>query len=117
MGSGRELRSRLLADLARNQAELSQLESDHAGLIEASRSSNADDEHDPEGATIAFEREQLVSIMTRVRRTVADLQQALHDLDENGYGICDGCGRPIDPARLEVRPQARLCIHCARSKN
>ena len=109
-------RQRLLHDLARNQAELAQLERDHADLIEASRSSNADDEHDPEGATIAFEREQLASIMTRVRRTVTDLTQAIADLDAGGYGLCDRCGQPIGSARLEIRPQARLCIDCARLK-
>ena len=109
-------RERLLRDLARNRAELAQLERDHADLIEASRSSNADDEHDPEGATIAFEREQLASIMTRVRRTITDLNQAIADLDVGGYGLCDRCGQPIGAARLEIRPQARLCIDCARLK-
>lgn len=109
-----ELRSRLLSDLARGEAELSRLERDHASLIRASESSNADDEHDPEGATIAFEREQLVSIMTRVQRTVADRRQALSDLAEGRYGVCVSCAEPIDPARLEARPQARLCIACAR---
>ena len=107
-------RSQLLSDLAHSEAELSRLERDHATLINASESSNADDEHDPEGATIAFEREQLVSIMTRVRRTVADQRQALSDLAEGRYGICADCAEPIDPARLEARPQARLCITCAR---
>jgi DnaK suppressor protein len=108
------LRSQLLADLARNEAELSQLERDHQSLIQASQSSNADDEHDPEGATIAFEREQLASIMARIRQKVADLRQALVDLDEGHYGICQGCGQPIDPGRLAARPQATLCITCAR---
>lgn len=107
-------RSRLLSDLARGEAELARLERDHASLIQASEFSNADDEHDPEGATIAFEREQLVSIMTRLQRTVGDLRQALSDLAEGRYGSCDSCALPIDPARLEVRPQARLCIACAR---
>jgi DnaK suppressor protein len=108
-----EARERLQADLNRNRAVLSRLEQDHLNLIQASESSNADDEHDPEGATIAFEREQLVSIMTRMRRTVADLQQSLSDLDDGNYGVCEFCGKPIDPARLEVRPQARSCITCA----
>jgi DnaK suppressor protein len=107
-------RSRLLSDLARHEAELAQLEREHANLIQASHSSNADDEHDPEGTTIAFEREQLVSIMARVQQTIADLRQALSDLDAGRYGVCSGCGEPIDPARLEIRPQARLCVSCAK---
>lgn len=114
MDAEAEFRSRLLGDLALNEAELSQLERDHMNLIQASQSSNADDEHDPEGATIAFEREQLVSIMARIRQKVADLRQALGDLDDGRFGVCDGCGEPIEPARLAVRPQARLCITCAK---
>jgi DnaK suppressor protein len=106
-------RDRLVSDLARNQAVLAGLEADHRSLIQASESSNADDEHDPEGATIAFEREQLVSIMERVRQTVTDLRQSLDDLDGGSYGICQNCGEPIDPERLEVRPQSRLCVNCA----
>ncbi len=106
------VRARVLGNLARNTAELARLEQDHASLIQASESSNADDEHDPEGATIAFEREQLVSIMTRLRRTMDGLRQALTDLDEGRYGICVRCGEPIDPARLAVRPQATFCVTC-----
>ena len=109
-------RDRLLREVARNEAELAQLEADHAALLQAAESSNADDEHDPEGATLAFEREQLTSIMARVRETIADQRQALADDQAGRYGRCDGCGRPIDPARLEVRPQARLCMDCARQR-
>jgi DnaK suppressor protein len=111
---GSQRRQRLLDDLAANTAEVSKLEFDHARLIEATRESNADDEHDPEGTTIAFEREQLTAILDRARQTGLDLQRALTDLDRGDYGRCERCGQQIDPARLEVRPQTRLCIACAR---
>jgi DnaK suppressor protein len=110
---GNTARDRLLSDLARSEAELARLERDHVSLMQASEFSNADDEHDPEGATIAFEREQLVSIMARVQRTITDLRVALRGLADGRYGICVNCGEPIDPARLEVRPQARRCVACA----
>ena len=42
-------------------------------MVAASRDSNADDEHDPEGATIAFERAQLRAILSQ---GVADLAAA-----------------------------------------
>jgi DnaK suppressor protein len=107
-------RRRLLHDLAANADEVTELELDHARLIEAARESNADDEHDPEGATLAFEREQLTAILNRARQIGADLRQALSDLERGDYGVCERCGQPIDPARLEVRPHTRLCIDCAR---
>ncbi len=107
-------RRRLLDDLAVNTVDVARLEFERARLIEASQSSNADDEHDPEGATIAFEREQLTSMLDRARLTGDRLRQALEDLAHGRYGRCERCGRPIDPERLEVRPSTRLCINCAR---
>jgi RNA polymerase-binding transcription factor DksA len=84
-------------------------------MIEASRDDNADDEHDPEGSTIAFERQQLAALLQRAHRARDDAQHALHQLDVGAYGICERCGGPIAPERLEARPDARLCIDCARA--
>jgi DnaK suppressor protein len=83
-------------------------------MVEASRDDNADDEHDPEGSTIAFERQQLASVLERTRRSRSDAQHALDQLAAGTYGTCEDCGRPIAPERLEARPDARLCIECAR---
>ena len=83
-------------------------------VVAASRSSNADDEHDPEGATIAFERQQLVALLDRARRRLADVEAALARREAGGYGICEFCGRPIGRERLAVRPAARTCVTCAR---
>ncbi|MEV6843207.1 TraR/DksA C4-type zinc finger protein [Actinoplanes sp. NPDC051411] len=106
----RESLERLLADA---EAESGALERDLASVFEASRSSNADDEHDPEGATIAFERAQLTATLAATRQRAAELRAALVRHDEGGYGICERCGRPIPAARLEVRPDARTCVTCA----
>ena len=113
-GSGE--RRRVLVEARReNVTQVHALERDRARLIEATTESNADDEHDPEGATLAFEREQLTAMLDRARQTGAALDQALTDLDDGDYGRCEQCGRAIDPARLEARPQARSCIDCARA--
>ena len=77
----------------------------------ASRDANADDEHDPEGATIAFERQQIVALTAQLQRSRADIEWALER--GSGYGTCEVCGEPIAPERLEARPTARTCIGCA----
>jgi len=93
--------------------EVADLEHDLAGLFEASRSSNADDEHDPEGSTIAFERAQLTAVLEAARRRVAELTDAVRRLDAGTYGVCEACGAVIPDERLEARPAARTCVSCA----
>jgi DnaK suppressor protein len=82
-------------------------------MVAASRDSNADDEHDPEGATIAFERAQVVALLKQATADLDELDEAVRRVDEGTYGVCERCGRPIAPARLEVRPAARRCVGCA----
>jgi DnaK suppressor protein len=103
--------------LAERAAVLSQIEAltrEFEGVVDASRSSNADDEHDPEGATIAFERQQVVALLEQARSRLADVDAALARREAGGYGVCESCGRQIAPERLAARPAARTCIDCAR---
>jgi DnaK suppressor protein len=94
-------------------AEAQVLDRNLRGLFEAARSSNADDEHDPEGSTIAYERAQLTAVLDATRRRLADLDDALSRLDAGTYGVCARCGRPIPAERLAARPSARTCVACA----
>ncbi len=92
---------------------LAGLTDDFDEVVEASRNSNADDEHDPEGATIAFERSQVVALVLQVRGHLAEVEAAIQRLEAGTFGICERCGRPIAQARLEARPATRTCISCA----
>jgi DnaK suppressor protein len=93
--------------------EVAVLEADLRAVFEASVSSNADDEHDPEGSTIAFERAQLTAVLGAARRRVAELADAIVRLDGGAYGVCEACGEAIPAARLTARPSARTCVGCA----
>ena len=107
------IRDELLRLRASAESEAATLARDLEALFTASRDSNADDEHDPEGATIGFERAQLIALMAAARERVAEVDDALGRLDEGAYGVCEGCGRPIATDRLAARPFARHCIACA----
>jgi RNA polymerase-binding transcription factor DksA len=106
-------RDELLRLRASAEAEAATLARDLEALFTASRDSNADDEHDPEGATIGFERAQLTALLAATRQRIAEVDEALHRVDTGAYGVCEGCGQPIARERLEVRPFARRCIACA----
>jgi DnaK suppressor protein len=104
----------LASERAAAQAQIESLTREFDDVVAASRASNADDEHDPEGATIAFERQQVVALLDQARARLADIEAALARRDAGDYGICENCGRPNAPERLAARPAARTCIDCAR---
>ena len=106
-------RKRLESELAETTTRLGALRGDYDGVVAASRDSNADDEHDPEGATIAYERSQLGALIEQAERHVGDVRAALARVAAGRYGTCERCGRPIAAERLEARPTARTCVGCA----
>lgn len=69
------------------------------------------DQHQADVGTETFEREKDLSILERVESELADIEHAMQRLDDGTYGTCEACGRPIDAARLEAMPAARLCLH------
>ena len=106
-------RERLEAESRQTRERLAGLTHDFDALVAASRDTNADDEHDPEGSTIAFERSQLDALIRQARAHLDDVEAAETRLAAGTYGTCERCGLPIGEARLEARPTARVCIVCA----
>ncbi|SRR6266700_4460423 len=112
MESAREL---LLAEQARARLRVAALEREFAGLAEAASSAGTDDEHDPEGATLAFERQHAAALLEAAREQLAAIDTALRPLEAGRYGVCERCGQPIGEDRLAARPAALACIRCAAS--
>jgi DnaK suppressor protein len=107
------IRNALRDERAETVALIGQLSSRLDAVIEATADSSSDDEHDPEGSTLAVERGQLVAQLERSRVRLDELDAALDRVGAGTYGRCEICGREIGAARLEVLPAARLCIDCA----
>lgn len=108
-----DARALLDAEHRRTAQRLAQLHEDHRGFVEASRDTNADDEHDPEGTTIAFERSQVGALVRQAEAHLAEIDAARERLELGTYGVCARCGQPISLARLEAKPTARTCVGCA----
>jgi DnaK suppressor protein len=91
---------------------LATLAGDFDKLVAASDGSNADDEHDPEGATIAYERSQLDAVTQQARAHLVAIDAALARLAEGTYGIYEVCKQPVPAERLQARPTAPNCVAC-----
>ncbi|MFK5633308.1 MULTISPECIES: TraR/DksA family transcriptional regulator [unclassified Ornithinimicrobium] len=110
--------ARLAEMRASAQGRIAQMDDDMVGLVDASRGSNADDEHDPEGQTIAYERAQLASLTGQAHAALAEIDAATARLAAGTYGRCEVCQEPIGDGRLGARPTARACIrHAGRRRS
>lgn len=103
----------MAADRATTGSRLAALRSGFAGVVAASENSNADDEHDPEGSTIAYERSQLSALVAQAEAHLAEIDLAVERIAAGTYGRCAVCGAEIPGGRLEARPTASTCIGCA----
>jgi RNA polymerase-binding transcription factor DksA len=104
------------AVLARRDEALAMIDSltrRHDEIVESSRFEANDDEHDPEGATVAFERAQVAALRRQARDDLEALDAALTRIDDGTYGQCGKCGKPIGEGRLEALPAATTCVTCA----
>ena len=108
-----DARGRLSAERVAAAARIAALERDIATIVESAKGGATDDEHDAEGATIAFERAQAMALLEETRTQVEALDTALARVDSGSYGVCESCGQDIAPERLAARPSATLCITCA----
>jgi DnaK suppressor protein len=65
-----------------------------------------------EEATETLELEKRLALENRIRQEMAKVEHALDKIKKGTYGICDNCGKPINPERLEALPQASICMNC-----
>jgi DnaK suppressor protein len=94
-------------DLLRQVAELE-------GRRIGERSSDLDEEGEPE--TVTTERERDLSLLDNTRGLLDRVETALAKIDAGTYGTCESCGKPIEAARLKALPHATLCIPCKRKE-
>jgi len=90
--------------------ELEQLKANR-GLVAGRQGSSLwakEDEH----AIEISELERRSALEKCLRDQLVEIEHALRKKNQGTYGLCDNCGQPIDPGRLEALPQANLCLNC-----
>lgn len=102
-----------VAAKARLEAQLAELQSRQARIAQ-----DLSEPLNPDSSEQAVEMEDDASLESEgalVFREIASVKRALARIEDGTYGECVRCGEEIAAARLEARPEAALCIDCARA--
>ena len=111
---GKALRKRLLNERERALQEIAELDADLSKSLEDSSGGSPYDQHMAETAAATLNREIDLTLQDNARAALAQIDRALHKLEEGTYGLCDKCGKSIGEGRLSVAPFATLCVECKR---
>jgi RNA polymerase-binding transcription factor DksA len=101
------------AEQERTARRVASLEAIVAAIVEGSELTSTDDEHDPEGATIAYERAQATALLQQARADRDALVVTRRQLEQGRRVVCSVCGREIDLQRVAALPTTTRCVRCA----
>ncbi|MDP2872659.1 MAG: TraR/DksA C4-type zinc finger protein [Bacillota bacterium] len=116
MGTQTDPRKVILSALEDEERVLShELERLREGLRDSLRETSGEmtvENHPGDVGTETYEREKDLGRARYLEAQVAEVVAARHRLAAGEFGVCQACGRRIDPGRLAVRPQSALCLEC-----
>jgi DnaK suppressor protein len=107
------IRDQLIVERTATLDRIAAMQADLEAIVAASANANTDDEHDPEGSTIAYERAQVAALLAGAKTNLGDLDCALTRLSEGTYWVCERCHSRISAERLAALPAGRICFDCA----
>lgn len=89
-------------------------------ILQTSMSESTDelssyDQHPGDMGTDTFEREKEVGLLEMLEFEMKKINDALSNYQNDSYGVCEQCGKKIEPARLRRLVNTTLCAACARS--
>jgi RNA polymerase-binding protein DksA len=105
------LRKKLIEERERVE-QLVRAESDKRMMMSDTADHERYGNHPGDEGTETFEKEASLAMQGNLQVILDEVDHALHKFDAGTYGGCDECGKEIPIERLEVRPQATLCITC-----
>ena len=103
----------VMAAQERTARQIASLELIVAAIVEGAELTATDDEHDPEGATIAYERAQATALLRQAREDCEALVITRRQLEARQRPVCTVCRSEIDLERVAALPTATRCIGCA----
>jgi DnaK suppressor protein len=110
-------REALLEERRRVEAAIENLHADHPGTMSDETGEDAVyDNHLADTATETYDRELDYTLEENSEHVLAEIEAALKRIEDDTYGVCSNCGKPIPEERLEALPWATLCIDCQRGR-
>ncbi|HZN16046.1 MAG TPA: TraR/DksA C4-type zinc finger protein [Acidimicrobiales bacterium] len=101
-----DLRAQLERERDDLRAQLAELGFGEEGLLDY-------DSNFADSSQVTAERGEAEALASSLKETLDEVVAALSKIEAGTYGLCENCGKPIAPARLEAKPAARFCIDCA----
>ena len=96
----------------RTLEQISSLQRSFDDIVDSTELAN-DDEHDPDGSTIAFERAKVIALLGAARAQLEALDAAVARVAGGTDDVCERCGGPIGAERLHALPTTTVCVRCA----
>ena len=56
-----------------------------------------------------------LSLEKELEGELRSVEKALKKIEDGSYGTCSDCGQPIEPERLNVRPESTRCMVCKKN--
>ena len=98
-----QMREELLSDIKNMQGESGDLDSkDVSGHVI----------HMADVATDMYDREFNLGIASNEREVLQKIDLALKKINDQSYGLCEECHKPIAAARLKAIPYTETCLKC-----
>ncbi len=105
-----ELRQRLERDRDSLRGEIAQMQGEDAAGNRYDAEFSGYGNHEADTATETYEQERDIALQGTLEKQMDEVEHALRKFEDGTYGVCDVCGKDINPERLEVFPQATLCL-------
>lgn len=58
-----------------------------------------------------------LGLQRNLKNLIKDVKSALKKIENDKYGVCEFCGKPIEQGRLKIYPSASRCVSCSLKKS
>ncbi len=111
-GQVNRVRERLEKQLDDTKNDIREIDEEVRAFGADHESAEGVDNHLGDDSDIVYEQERLLTVREELSNRRQRIELALKKMDKGTWGICENCGEPIAPERLDALPFVSLCITC-----